>query len=451
MSPPCAQWYAGRLGRVSLAALACATAACAHPRAEDLESVTTAFEAAAPEIGWPGFDPLAIPLALYDDANTYLIRHPAPPKSFRRMRGTRGVWVADTLFAGMRANTDVELEGTRTAVVGLGGGRPDPVATAAVLMHEAFHAYQTQTRPEWTANEADVFDYPFRSARLLEMRRLESGALRRAVSAPDSVREMCWAREFLRVRRERFRGLPGTAVAYERASELREGLARYIERRVTGEEPAIPADGYLPEAVRERTYETGSAIAVLLDRMAPGWKTALMDAGETASLDGALDAAIGDVAVRDCRAGPDEAARTRGLARSDSADLVERDARALAEFERAPGWRVEIQSGEERLQAGRFDPLNIRLLGDRRVLHTRWITVSNGRVEAEVVDRTALTRGAPGHPLFAGLEYLSVTGLREPVVEARGDTISIAGDGLTVRAVGATLERDGQTIRIRGR
>ena len=439
------------MGRVSLLVVTGLAAACSHPRAEAVESVVAAYEAAAPEIRWPGFDPMTVPLILYDDANTYLIRHPAAPGSFRRMRGANGVLVADTLFPGLRANTDVDFEGTRTAVAGLAEGDVDPVAGAAVLMHEAFHAFQTEARPDWVANEADLFGYPYRSARLLELRRLEGGALRRAISAPDSVRELCWAKEFLRVRAERFRRLPEPAVAYERANELREGLARYVQRLVAGGEPAIPSDGFRPEDVRERTYETGSALALLLDRLAPGWKGALMDASDGASLEGALGAAIGPVSVRACRAGPDEAARTRSLARSDSADLVERDRRALAEFQDAPGWRVEIVSGAERLQVGRFDPLNVRPLGDRIVLHSRWVTATTESLDAEVVDRTALTVGDPGHPLFAGLARLTVTGLREPAVEQRGDTISIRGDGLTVRAVGATLERDGQTIRVLGR
>jgi len=31
---------------------------------------------------WPGFDPLAVPLALYDGQATWLFRHPHPPPEF---------------------------------------------------------------------------------------------------------------------------------------------------------------------------------------------------------------------------------------------------------------------------------------------------------------------------------------------------------------------------------
>lgn len=399
--------------------------------------------------------PAETPLVLYDDdGNTYLMRHPAPPEPFEAMRGARDASAADTLFPGMSANTDLDLAGVRTAVARVveDDGEWDAARTAARALHEAFHAHQTLANPEWTANEVDLFTYPFRSARLLHLRRLEGGALRRAISAPDSVRELCWAQAFLRARRDRFERLPAEARAYERASELREGIARYIEALALGTAPQIPADGFLPEDVRERAYETGHAQAVLLDRLAPSWKEALDGAGGEVSLDGLLEDAIGGVEVRRCAASPDEIARSLALARSDSVALAERDRRALAAFEDAAGWSVEVTVDRRRpLQPGRFDPLNVRVLDDRTVLHGRWITVSNESISAEALDREAITRGLPGHPLFAGLDRFLVTGLREPDVTESADTLRIAGDGLTVTAVGATLERDGQRIRVIGR
>ena len=412
-----------------------------------------AYDEAATRVSWPGFVPADIPLVLYDDDHTYLMRHPAPPEPFTAMRGGDGAAVADTLLPGMRANTDVDLAGVRTAVarVVAEADHWDASRTAARLLHEAFHAYQTGAHPEWTANEVDLFTYPFRPARLLQLRRLEGGALRRAITAPDSVRELCWAQAFLRTRSERFGRLPGEARAYERSSELREGLARYVEALALGTDPQIPADGFLPEDVRERAYETGHAQAVLLDRLAPSWKRALSDSGADASLHALLDEAIGAVEVRRCAASPDEVARALAVARSDSAALADRDRRALSAFEGAAGWSVEVTAERERpLQPERFDPLNVRVLDARTVLHGRWVVVSNESISAEALDRDALTRGLPGHPLFAGLDRFLVTGLREPEVTRSGDTVRIVGDGLTVTAVGATLDRDGQRIRVVG-
>jgi hypothetical protein len=261
---------------------------------------------------------------------------------------------------------------------------------------------------------------------------------------------LCWAKAFLKVREERFDRLPASAAAYEQATELREGLARYIQGEVAGEAPAIPADGFRPEDVRERAYETGHALAVLLDRLAPDWKRRLVESVEGVALEVALDEAIRGTPVRDCGAGPDEIARARALARSDSADLVSRDQRARASFDNARGWSIEIVADTDPLNALRFDPLNVRVLDDRHVLHSRWIQVGNDAITAEVLDRDAMTRGLRGHPLFAGIDRFQVTGLREPEVAERGDTLRIVGDGVTVNAIGATLEREGQAIRILG-
>lgn len=411
----------------------------------------TAYDEAASEAAWPGFDPRAIPIALTDDGHTYLVRHPAPPAEFDRMRGVEGGAVAEIVLADARANTDIELAGVRTAVILFPEEGTDPAETAALAMHEAFHAWQTVERPTWTANEADLFTYPVRSASLLELRRLEGGALRRAVAAPDSVRELCWAREFLRLRGRRFARLDDASAAYERGTELREGLARYVEGRAAGRsDPGLPADGFPPESVRDRAYASGHALAVLLDRLAPRWKDSLTAGEEGASLDGLLARAIGGMSVRSCRASPDEAARARALARSDSADLVRRDARARAAFEDAAGWRVEIEAaGGSPLAPERFDPLNVRVLDARHVLHTRWLRVGGAGASAEIVDRTAMTRGLDGHPLFAGVDRLWITGLREPEVVVSGDTMRITADGLDVTAVGASLEREGQRVRIR--
>jgi len=412
--------------------------------------VLAAYDEAAAEIGWPGFDPRAVPIVLYDDANTYLVRHPSPPEEFDRLRGVEGGGVADAVLDYARANTDVELAGVRTAVVAFPKGGPAPEETAAVAMHEAFHAHQTVRHPTWTANEVDLFTYPVRSAALLELRRLEGGALRRAVMAPDSVRELCWAQEFLRLRARRFARLDDASVAYERYGELREGLARYVQARAAGRaDIALPADGFAPERVRDRVYATGHALAVLLDRLVPRWKDSLIAADEAASLDGALASAIGGMAVRPCRASPDEAARAHALAVSDSEDLVRRDARARAAFEDAAGWRLEIEAGGAPLAPERFDPLNVRVLDARHVLHTRWLRVGGANASAEFVERTAMTRGLDGHPLFAGLDRVWVTGLPEPEVSVSGDTTRISAEGVDVTAVGATLEREGQRLRLR--
>ena len=458
MFAPPVDWYVRAKTRVSPSRrgisralpllVALVWSACSHPRADDLGELLEAYDNAS--VAWPGFDPGSVPLAIYDDERTYLIRYPEPPQIFSRMRGLEDVVVADTVLEGMNANTDIDMGGQRIAVVGVDWDA-DPVSMAAVMVHEAFHAYQTVRHPDWTANEVDLFTYPIRSAALLEMRRLEGGALRRAVTAPDSIREVCWAEAFVQTRTRRFARLPDEGRRYEQISELREGVARYLQASVEGREPAVPGDGFPPEDVRERAYTTGHAIAVLLDRLVPGWKRTLSDSETLVPLERLLADGLEAYRVPDCGPSPDERARTRSVARDDSADLTRRDARARAAFDDAPGWSVElVADATDPLQVQQFDPLNVRVLDDSHVLHTRWVGVGNERLRAEARDRTAMTRGLPGHPLFAGVDRFRVTGLTEPEVSEAGDTLRVTVQGLTLSAVGATIERDGQAIRVIG-
>lgn len=88
---------------------------------------------------------------------------------------------------------------------------------------------QREHYPTWTANEVELFVYPIEDAKLLGLRRLESEALRRALLAQGPEEAACWVATALAMRRERFGGLPDGAVAYERGTELVEGLAQYAE------------------------------------------------------------------------------------------------------------------------------------------------------------------------------------------------------------------------------
>lgn len=400
----------------------------------------------AERVRWPGFAPGEIPLALHDGSTTYLIRHPSPPEPFRRLRGFSEAYAADTVLAELRANTAARIAGVWAATVLAPEGAWDERSLAPLLVHEAFHVFQTVEHPSWTANEVDLFTYPVRSQSLLQLRRLETAALRRAVTAPDSVRELCWAQAFLRSRKGRFRGLPAEAAAYDRGTELREGLARYVQAKASGEAPRLPGDGFAPEDVRERAYASGHALAVLLDRLSPGWKDEMDDPER--GLDGVLDDAIGTMRVRHCGPSPDEVGRSRTVARNDLRLLAERDTRARSAFDQTAGWRVEIDAALNPLFPKQFDPLNVRILSGREVLHERWIQLSNGVVELEVLGHVALTRGVGPHPMFDGIDRIEVTGLPEPEVAASGDTIRIVGPGITMRIVGADVDRGERRVLI---
>lgn len=424
---------------------------CDDPAAGSLERVLDAYDALAARSPWPGFDARRVPLALFDDGRTYLYRHPTPPDGFHRLRGLDGMLVLDSLHPAMRANTSIELAGVLTATVDMGPeGAPTPDALARTLIHEAFHVYQTEAHPDWTANEADLFVYPVARASFLQRRRLETGALRRALTAPDSMRTLCWSQAFLRIREDRFERLPPEAVAYERGTELREGLARYVEATAAGDpDPSLPGDGFAPEDIRPRSYATGHALGALLDILDPDWKRRLED-GEIGSLDDALRAATAGIDVRRCGHSPDEVRRSRTVARSDSVRLQRRNQEARTEFEEALGWRVEVEASDASpMFPGGFDPLNVRTLDRTHVLHDRWLQLSNDSVTIEIRDRPSLTAAVGPHPLFNGVRRLTVTGIpTEPTVVEGQDMLTISAEGVEIRARGAVLVRDARVLRL---
>jgi hypothetical protein len=406
-----------------------------------------ALDVMAARAPWPGFDPSAVPIALFDDRRTYLFRHPSPPEDFRGMRGRADAWVMDSVHPAMRANTTVDLGGQLVATVFVDPVRAwTPDELARLLVHETFHVFQRRRHAEWAPNEVDLFTYPVAALEPLHLRRLETAALRRALIAPDSVRRLCWAREALETRAARYRALSAADVAYERGTELWEGLARYVERRASGEpsDAVLPPEGFPPADVRERGYQIGRAFAHLLDAISPGWQQAVED-GTVGSLEAALADALAAHEAAGCRLSPDERRRARAVAADDIQTYEAENRRLRERFESRLGYSLAIEAPEGApLWPERFDPLNVRVLDRQSVLHQRWIRLGRDGESIEVLARQALTRAAGEHPLFEGVSGLLVTGLRNPLeVEAQGDTVHIRGDGVTATLVAADIERDG--------
>jgi len=214
---------------------------------------------AADRVLWPGFDPLSFPLAIFAEGRTYLFRHPSPPEGFAPVAGAAPhVLAFEGRHPALVANTSIEIGGVTTATLLADGGPGEPSGVrdlAAVALHEAFHVFQRARHPGWVGNEADLLLYPVADAGLLGLRRRESAALRRALAAADEADAACWARLALEARRERFAAMDSAFSAYERLTELNEGLATYIQLRVAGRTTVdIPEMEFPPAAVRTRSY-----------------------------------------------------------------------------------------------------------------------------------------------------------------------------------------------------
>lgn len=398
---------------------------------------------------WPGFEPRAIPALVHDGEYTTLFRHPAPPEGFEPVPGRADAWRWPGRHPAVVANTSVEFAGTRTATLMQGGRDATPAARAATLLHEMFHVYQRTRQPHWTANEAALFTYPMDDAELLAARRLEMTALRRALAAGASAVSACWARTALDVRRSRFDGMAADAAAYERGTELNEGLATYIEYRALGTpaDAVLTVDAFPPDGVRRRAYRAGAALAHLLDRHAQDWQARLAG-DESAHLDGLLGEALEGTTA--CTFETDERGRALAAARADVDALAAHLASERQAFLDRPGVTLHIHADGAPLMLQGFDPLNVLRVGAGEVLHTRMLRLGNVGAEFEMLDRRALSVAAGDHPLFNGVRGLVLTGFQEaPEVEIDGEAVRVQGDGMSLLATRADVEYDGAVLIVR--
>ncbi|HWW77418.1 MAG TPA: hypothetical protein VNZ44_18595, partial [Pyrinomonadaceae bacterium] len=337
---------------------------------------------------------------------------------------------------------------------------------------EAFHVFQRERHAGWTANEAELFVYPFEDADALRLRRLETLALSRAEAARVKNVAACWAGAALKFRAERFALIHAGPAAYERGTELNEGLASYVEasaadRTTRAGLPAahagLPADDFPATEVRQRAYATGRALALLLDRFDAAWKQKL-EGGDKRPLDELLAASL----PSNVTASPSShAAASRRPARCEvapavlraAAERARRDVAGLAskrevmrrDFLARPGWKLEVVAAQNSpLFPQGFDPLNVERVGPGEVLHTRYLKLGGDAGTIELVGRASLTEGAGAHPLFNGVRRLTVTGLAaEPAVRESAGTTTVTADNLKAELKGAEVTRSGQTVVIR--
>jgi hypothetical protein len=399
---------------------------------------------------WPGYDPLSVPLAVFDGKNTFLFRHPSPPGKFACKEG---VWIFEGRHPAVMGNSSAMIGGVGTATVMLESLSPEspPEKQAALVAHEGFHVFQGTTGRKWGANEADLFTYPVDEARLLALRRLETEALRRAFEAGEKEAIQAWALCALRLRDKRFALLDSASQAYERGMETMEGTANYIQCLVEGRvRPSLPEGGFDAENVRNRAYETGIAWAFLLDRFSPAWH-GTFGSNDTLFLDALLAEALNDDLQPD-KPGifpESEIAAIEEVAQQDVKKVIDRRTTRRVEFESVPGWRIIVEADKSSpLWPQGFDPLNLYLV-EGGVLHSRYIRVGNGSGNVEVIGMASLTEEVGPHPLFNGIRGILVTGFEsEPTVVVEGDQVDVNSEGFKANFTGASVERVDQKIVI---
>ncbi|HEU5330560.1 MAG TPA: hypothetical protein VFU78_20875 [Thermomicrobiales bacterium] len=207
--------------------------------------------------------------------------------------------------------------------------------------------------------------------------------------------------------------------------------------------PSLQLADFAAEDIRPRCYAVGQVFAWLLDGFAPDWRMRL-EAGASDALDALLTLALAQYPARPMASAETMQEAAVAQAQAEIVALVTARQERRAAFLAARGWRVVIQARREQpLWPQGFDPLHVRRLTATDILHTRWLKVGHATATIEVLDREALTAGTLAHPLFAGIDMLTLTGL--PVAP----TIQTTTEGVALRAPGLTATFQHPTIECR--
>lgn len=398
---------------------------------------------------WPNFHPARIPVAIFDGQRTFLFRHPSPPTGFNEVPGSPGTFTMPGRAEGVTANSSALIGGVQTATLVPGPVRSTLRDRAGTLIHEAFHVFARAHHKRWTANEAELFTYPFTDTAQFAMQRGELEALQRALRS-GREKGRCWARVAMQIREQRLSVQSPGAAEFERKTELNEGLPTYVEKSAVGvsDTNLVTRTRYGPGSVRQRAYQSGLAIARLLDRYSPRW-THILEAADTAYLDVLLSKALvpTGAAKPQCGFKESEQALFRADAAKDVGNIVRQHADARKAFLARGGWSLVILAARSPLFPQGFDPLNVAVVAPGEVLHSRYVKLGNESGSIQVLDQSALTESAGSHPLFNGVKRVTITGLpAEPALSDDAGVLSVKSGGIALEFRGALVERRGNTL-----
>ena len=407
---------------------------------------------------WPGFRPDTIPVAfVLPDRGTLLVGwRGALPSGFVPLAGhaTSG-WREERALSA--ASTGTEISGRRVAQVVV--STLDAVALVPLVFHEAFHVFETASRRSGRKfgageNAMLVSSYPVFDADNETLFALEGRILAAAMNATSISRKRELARQFVGVRRSRHRALPSDMASFDAASEMNEGLAEYalvralMLLRASGDPVGREANRRLQErlaalenltgatnlSLRLRFYQTGPAIALLLDELAgPRWKLRLI--AENMTLHDMLASVTGVDAIADSARVRAERTFDLGRARSEAKQGIARlQAQRRAQVDSIlgmPGIRLVVLSDSlptRNFNFCGFDPQNTLQVTPTVQLQTRW------------------WRPCSGGPTYAEFNVPSVydsdAGTLSAVIGAESD-VALTSDGQVV-----TLRDGGRLVNL---
>ncbi len=266
---------------------------------------------------WPGFGAARIPYLVYNDAFDVLLGADGVPAGWEAVgdddvngqRYARRKSAGHSSFAVKVGEQWVGSMASRQRMNREMAAKVGAIETdqySVMVLHEAFHAFQARVSEKRFQRALATYraqdTYPFQNKEFAQAWTQEGAALAAAMEAGTADATTEAVRRFLAVRdaRRQAAGLSPDAVDYERELEWLEGLGKYVETRLyelaarnemfAAGNRFRPSRFYWSDSMQLkgmlgvnrgdlRFYLSGNAQARLLDRLAPGWKTHVMDDG----------------------------------------------------------------------------------------------------------------------------------------------------------------------------
>ena len=422
---------------------------------EDVFQVMERVSAEGVKSAWPNFDVSDIPVLVYDGLNTYLFHSKTAPDGFTKTNENSPAFSFPGQHPLVRGNSIVRIGDSWAATSVLSrtsrrtGETYDVRDMAGIIVHEQFHVFQRIRHPRWRQNDGVLLFYPAETAEALFLRRREKEAFRRAVMAPDTKDKAAWAKRALSCREERLAGLDPRFSGYEKDLQRTEGLSDYIERTVRGLDPlnaSTITNGIAPAGVRDLGYVEGRWMAMILDRLDPGWKSVLEE-DDSLYLEDILKSAVARIPVDAQRFTADENDRLKIQAGEDIKAWERKKRTEVEAFNQRTGFRVELDASSNPLAIRLFEPLEMEILEDGGVYHRMVFSAAGESGSLRILDQPCLTYFNPD----LRLTRLIMSGLKTaPEITANEMVVRITGDGVDLELKYRTaVEREGvYTIKL---
>lgn len=395
---------------------------------------------------WPGFRVDEIPVMVYDSVNTYLFNCDKPAGDFVRSGQDPGVWLYKGQYPLVRGNSITRMEDEWVATGVLSsysrrtGERYDLKDMAGIIVHEQFHIFQRTHHPGWLQNDGLLLIYPKETVEALLLRRMEKEAFKRAVVADTQEQITGWVKLGMKYRTERLGMVAYEFAHYENELQLSEGLSDYIEKRAREQHPLAAMDitnGIAPAGIRDLGYVEGRWMAMILDRLRPGWKLHLEE-NDSLYLEDILNDLLDESPAPMKEFETLETHRMRKLVEDDFNIWEAQKNTEIKEFMEMPGFSIELNSPDEPFVIRLFEPLEIEILDDGGVYHRLIFMAGNEQGNLRIRNHPCITWFNNAYQITR----LLINGLQnEPGIDQAAKKLVIKEEGISLEMNYSGIER----------